>query len=69
MNKYNKKAMKNQREKYLRSQNKLKKDYMNYFDYLSFFEEEYKILDNECRKNLEQISKSLVEITIAKGDN
>lgn len=68
MNKYNKKAMKNQREKYLRSQSRMKKE-MNYFDYLSFFEEEYKILDNECRKNLEQISKSLVEITIAKGDN
>ena len=64
----NKKAMKNQRECYLRNQSRMKKE-MNYFDYLSFFEEEYKILDNECRKNLEQISKSLVEITIAKGDN
>lgn len=68
MRKYNKKATKNQREKYLRNQSRMKKE-MNYFDYLSFFEEEYKILDNECRKNLEQISKSLVEITIAKGDN
>ena len=66
--KYNKKAVKNQREKYLRSQSRMKKE-MNYFDYLSFFEEEYKILDNECRKNLKQISKSLCEITIAKGDN
>ena len=68
MNRYNKKAVKNQREKYLRSQSRTKKE-MNYFDYLLFFEEEYSLINNECRKNLKQISKSLCEITIAKGDN
>ena len=66
--KRNKKEMKNQREKYLRNQSHTKKE-MNYFDYLSFFESEYDLINNECRKNLKQISKSLCEITIAKGDN
>lgn len=49
--------------------NKLKRDYISPIDLMDFFAEEYKILDKENRKNLEQISKSLCEITIAKGDN
>lgn len=68
--KYNKKRGTQKREREIvNCCNKLKKDYINYYDYLDFFTEEYKILDKECRKNLEQISKSLVEINIAKGDN
>lgn len=55
--------------KVMSSNQKLKSDFINYYDYIDLFHTEYLILDKECRKNLEQISKSLVEINIAKGDN
>ena len=68
--KRNKKLGLKQREAVImHCQQKLKRDYMNYFDYVSFFEEEYEIINNECRNNLKQISKKLVEVEIAKGDN
>ena len=71
MNKYNKKRGTQKREReVVNCCNKLKRDYISPIDLMDFFAEEYLIQqDKECRKNLEQISKSLCEITIAKGDN
>lgn len=63
MNKYNKKAMKNQRESQIMcANNKLKKDYINYYDYADLFYYEYEIINNECRNNLKQISEKLIKI-------
>lgn len=55
--------------KVMSSNQKLKSDFINYYDYIDLFHTEYNLIDKENRKNLEQISKSLCEITIAKGDN
>ena len=67
--KRNKKIGKQMREREIvNCCNKLKKDYMNYFDYVSFFEEEYEIIDNKCRDNLKQISKKLVEVEVYPND-
>lgn len=70
MNKYNKKRGTQLRESQIMcANNKLKKDYINYYDYADLFYYEYEIINNECRNNLKQISKKLVEVEIAKGDN
>ena len=60
---YNKKLGSKQREAVIMDcQQKLKRDYMNYFDYVSFFEEEYLIQDRENRENLKIISEKLIKI-------
>ena len=68
--KYNKKATKKLRESQLMcANNKLKKDYINYYDYADLFYYEYELINNECKENLKKISRKLVEVEIAKGDN
>ena len=66
MKKYNKKAVKNQRESQLMNCcNKLKKDYdfMNHFQLEEFFTEQYLVQeDNERRENLKIISEKLIKI-------
>ena len=60
---YNKKLGVQKREREIvNCCNKLKRDYMNYFDYVSFFEEEYLIQDRENRENLKIISEKLIKI-------
>lgn len=49
--------------------NKLKKDYINYYDYADLFYYEYELINNQCKENLKKISRKLVEVEIAKGDN
>lgn len=68
--KRNKKLGSKQREAVIVDcQKKLKKDYINYYDYADLFYYEYELINNECRNNLKKISKKLVEVEIAKGDN
>ena len=68
--KRNKKAMKNQREKIMRSEQKLKSDFINFYDYCNFFYDTYMEIesDRQRRGNLKAISKQLTAVEIEEGD-
>lgn len=46
------KKMKN--KKVMSSNQKLKSDFINYYDYMDLFHESYSIIDKECRENLKK---------------
>lgn len=61
--KYNKKRGAQMRESQLMDcQQKLKKDYINYYDYADLFYYEYELINNECKNNLKKISEKLIKI-------
>ena len=62
---------KNQRAKLMQSEQKLRKDFINFYDYCNFFYDTYVEIesDRQRRENLKQISKQITLVEIAKGDN
>ena len=67
--KRNKKLGLKQREAVIMDcQQKLKKDYINYYDYADLFYYEYEIINNECRNNLKKINEKLLNVDFESGD-
>ena len=60
----------NQRAKLMRSEQKLRKDFINFYDYCNFFYDTYVEIesDRQRRENLKQISKQLTAVEIESGD-
>ena len=66
----NKKQGKQMKEKIMRSEQKLKSDFINFYDYCNFFYDTYTEIesDRQHRNNLKQISKQLTAVEIEEGD-
>ena len=60
----------NQRAKLMQSEQKLKKSFINFYDYCNFFYDTYMEIesDRQRRENLKQISKQLTSVEI-EGDD
>ena len=65
-----KRNKKNQRAKLMQSELKLRKDFINFYDYCNFFYDTYVEieLDRQRRENLKQISKRITLVEIESGD-
>lgn len=61
---------KNQRAKLMQSEQKLRKDFINFYDYCNFFYDTYIEIesDRQRRENLKQISKQIASVEIKEGD-
>lgn len=68
--KRNKKQGCKNREKIMRSEQKLKSDFINFYDYCNFFYDTYMEIesDRQRRNNLKAISKQLTTVEIESGD-
>ena len=60
----------NQRAKLMQSEQKLRKDFINFYDYCNFFYDTYVEIesDRQRRENLRQISKQITSVEIESGD-
>ena len=60
----------NQRAKLMQSEQKLRKDFINFYDYCNFFYDTYVEIesDRQRRENLKQISKQITLVEIESGD-
>ena len=56
----------NQRAKLMQSEQKLRKDFINFYDYCNFFYDTYVEIesDRQRRENLKQISKQITSVEI-----
>lgn len=61
---------KNQRAKLMQSEQKLRKDFINFYDYCNFFYDTYVEIesDRQRRENLKQISKQITTVEIESGE-
>lgn len=60
----------NQRAKLMQSEQKLRNDFITFYDYCNFFYDTYVEIesDRQRRENLKQISKQIMSVEIESGD-